>query len=89
MKMIRNLLIVLTLICCQPAFADVTVDINTADKTTLSTMLNGIGEKKAEAIIAYREENGPFKSIEELANVKGIGEATVEKNQDIITIQKQ
>ncbi len=89
MKMIRNLLMLFCLIFTQGIFAEAIIDINTADKTTLTTMLNGIGEKKAEAIIAYREENGPFKSIEELANVKGIGEATVEKNQDIITVQKQ
>ena len=87
MKMIRNFLILICLICASPAFAETSVNINTADKTTLETMLNGIGEKKAEAIIAYREENGPFKSVDELANVNGIGESTIEKNQDILTIE--
>ena len=61
------------------------VNINTADLTKLQT-LSGIGEKKAEAIIAYREENGSFKSIEELKEVSGIGEKTVEKLRASITI---
>lgn len=61
------------------------VNINTADLTKLQT-LSGIGEKKAEAIIAYREENGNFKSIEELKEVSGIGEKTVEKLRASITI---
>ncbi len=54
------------------------VNINTADVATLAS-LNGIGQSKAEAIVAYREANGPFQSPEELANVKGIGSRTVEK----------
>lgn len=86
MKMLRNLLLCIFLFTAFPLLANPSVNINTADKDTLVTMLNGIGEKKAEAIIAYREENGPFKSVEDLANVNGIGESTVEKNQDIIVI---
>jgi competence protein ComEA len=54
------------------------VDINTASKKELSG-LNGIGAKKAEAIIAYRDANC-FKNVKELAKVKGIGNKTVEKN---------
>jgi competence protein ComEA len=63
------------------------VDINTASAEQL-VELNGIGEAKAKAIIAYREEHGPFKSIEQLANVKGIGLKLVEKNRDAITVGK-
>lgn len=48
------------------------VDINQADATQLAT-LKGIGPKKAQAIIAYRTAHGAFKTVEELANVKGIG----------------
>jgi competence protein ComEA len=48
------------------------LDINTATKAEL-VKIKGIGEKKAERIIAYREEHGAFKSIDELKNVKGIG----------------
>jgi len=57
------------------------VNINTADAKTIADALNGIGLKKAEAIVQYRTEKGPFKAIEELANVPGIGEKTIEKNK--------
>lgn len=53
---------------------DTRIDINTADRTLLMS-LPGIGETKAEAIIAYREKNGRFASIEEIMNVTGIGES--------------
>lgn len=62
------------------------VDINTADAATLALALDGIGMAKAQEIVAYRELNGEFKSIEELAQVKGIGEATIAKNRDRIII---
>lgn len=61
------------------------VNINTANVQQL-TELNGVGEAKAKAIVAYRDEHGAFKSIEQLANVKGIGLKTVEKNRDMITL---
>ena len=48
------------------------VNINRADAATLAGSLKGIGMRKAEAIVAYRTEHGPFKSVDELANVKGI-----------------
>lgn len=67
-----------------PAFAAGPVDINTADAQTLAEGLNGIGMSKAEAIVAYREENGPFASADDLAKVKGVGEKTVERNRDLI-----
>lgn len=54
------------------------VNINTADKEQLIA-LPGIGPKTAEAIVAYRKENGNFKSLEELTKVKGIGDKTLEK----------
>lgn len=50
-----------------------TIDLNTADSYDLQR-LPGIGEKRALAIIAYREEHGPFQSVDELVGVKGIGE---------------
>ena len=61
------------------------ININTASSEQLIT-LNGIGEVKAQAIIDYREENGPFTDVGELINVKGIGEKTLEKIRDNVTV---
>lgn len=61
------------------------VNINTAGVKELTT-LDGIGESKAQKIIAYREENGAFKSIEDIKNVSGIGATTYEKFKENITI---
>jgi competence protein ComEA len=60
------------------------VNINTADATQLAS-LNGIGDSKAQAIIAHRQANGPFKSVDQLAEVKGIGLKTVDKNRERLT----
>jgi competence protein ComEA len=62
------------------------VNINTADAATLSRELKGIGAKRAEAIVEYRRKFGPFKSAEELALVKGIGPAAIQKNREFIRI---
>ena len=62
------------------------VNINTADEQTLVDKLVGIGPAKAKAIIAYREEHGPFASVDALLEVKGIGPATLEKNRALLTI---
>ena len=61
------------------------VNLNTATKEELLT-LNGIGDAKAESIIKYREDNDGFKTIEEIKNVSGIGEAAYEKIKDSITV---
>lgn len=57
------------------------VDINSADAKTLARELQGIGMAKAEAIVSYREKNGPFKSADELAKVKGVGKKLVDQNK--------
>lgn len=67
------------------AQSSTTVNINTADLTELQ-QLPGVGPSKAQAIIAYREENGLFKSIEGLLEVSGFGEKTFEKLKDSIVI---
>lgn len=69
-----------------PAWATDKVDINSADVAQLDKVLVGVGQAKAEAIVEYRKANGPFKSADELANVKGIGLKTVERNRDLIAV---
>lgn len=66
--------------------AEEKVNINTADAATLDRVLLNIGASKAEAIVAYRKQNGAFKSADQLAQVKGIGLKTVEKNRDRIVV---
>jgi len=65
----------------------VTVDVNKADVATLQSELTGIGKSKAEAIVAYREAHGPFTSVDELLEVKGIGSALLERNRDKLTLE--
>ena len=62
------------------------VDVNTADAETIAQVLVGVGQSKAEAIVAYREENGRFEDLEELARVRGIGEATIKRNESRISL---
>ena len=62
------------------------VNINTADAETIASVLNGVGLKKAEAIVQHRETHGRFDSASDLTAVKGIGKSTVEKNADKIVV---
>lgn len=66
--------------------APATVNINSADAATIAQALNGVGEVRAKAIVEWRETYGPFKSLDELLEVKGIGEATVEHNRQAIVL---
>lgn len=61
------------------------ININTATESELDS-LPGIGPSRAKDIIKYRETNGGFKSIEEIKNIKGIGQSSFEKLKDLITI---
>jgi len=72
---------------CWASMALAAVNINTATAQELAS-LNGIGPAKAQAIVEYREKNGPFKSVNDLAKVKGLGAKTVEKLGKEITISK-
>ena len=83
MDILKKLLFTLLLCISYQAYAD-PVNINTADKN-----VKGIGEKRAEAIIVYREQNGPFKSVDDLASVQGIGQSIIDKNRDNLTAGKK
>ncbi|EJM31979.1 ComEA family DNA-binding protein [Pseudomonas sp. GM25] len=62
------------------------LDLNEADAATLQKELAGVGEAKAKAIVAYRETNGPFASVDELLEVKGIGKAILDRNRDKLKV---
>ena len=62
------------------------LNINTADAITLAEVIDGVGERKAVAIVQYREANGPFASVDELASVKGIGMQTIENNRAALSV---
>lgn len=64
------------------------VNINTADAATLANSLDGVGPAKASAIVAWREANGPFKSADDLAQIKGIGQDTLERNRAHIQLSE-
>lgn len=61
------------------------INLNTATEAELQT-ISGIGAKKAQEIIRFRDEQGPFKTVEELKNVPGIGEKTVDRLKDMLTV---
>lgn len=63
------------------------VDINTASAETLADALNGIGLSRAQDIVEFRESHGPFEKPADLAKVKGVGQATVEKNLERIQVK--
>jgi len=63
------------------------VNINKADAATLASALKGVGASRAQEIVRYREAFGPFTSIDELADVKGIGKSTLEDNRARITLE--
>ena len=63
------------------------VNINTATATEIQDKLIGIGAKKAQAIVEYREKHGKFINVEQITEVSGIGKATLEKNRDRIVIE--
>ena len=62
------------------------IDLNGADSATLQKELSGVGEAKAKAIVAYRDANGPFASVDELLEVKGIGKAILDRNRDKLEV---
>lgn len=76
----------LALLLSSAAHAVERININTASAADLDRVLVNVGPAKAQAIVEHRRANGPFKSAEELALVKGIGLKTVERNRDLIEV---
>lgn len=64
------------------------VNINTADAATLDRELKGIGPSRAAAIVAYRTQHGPFKSVDELALVAGIGQKVIDDNREVLRVDR-
>ncbi len=83
---IKTFLLTLCLTLPFNVSAGAMVNINTAPADMLVEMLQGIGPAKAKAIVDYRKANGPFKTVDDLAKVKGIGNSTVTKNLEVIAV---
>lgn len=88
----KRVLVAWLLVCCMlvaaapvVTAADGKIDINSASAEEL-TQLNKVGPKIAERIVSYRNANGPFKTIDDLRNVKGVGDKILELNRDRISI---
>ena len=71
-----------------PVAAAKKVDINTADEAALAAALKGVGLRKAAAFIEDRDQHGGFRTIDELANVRGIGLNTVDQNIERLTLSQ-
>ena len=85
-SLIKTFLLTLCLTLPFNVLAGPMVNINTAPTDVLVEMLQGIGPAKAQAIVDFRETNGPFKTVDDLAKVKGIGSSTVTKNLQVIAV---
>ena len=87
LKTLRIIVMALVLSLVSVAAFAAPVNINTATAEEIAEAMVGVGVSKAEAIVTFRKENGPFKSIDDLVLVKGIGEKTVEKNRANLAVE--
>lgn len=85
MYMLARLWVVLGLVCASTLVMAESIDINTATVDQFDQVMVGVGKSKAEAIVKDRETNGPFKTVDDLTRVKGIGAATIQQNRDKLT----
>lgn len=76
----------LALVLPASCFAATPVNVNQASAATMAKSLDGIGASKAQAIVAWRDAHGPFKSVDDLAHVKGIGKSTLTRNREAILL---
>jgi competence protein ComEA len=86
MNLLRKLLATLLLLMPLVSLAAPSVNINTANSDALVEGLTGIGPQKAMAIVRYRQQNGPFQRVDDLSQVEGIGEKTVDQNRTNMTV---
>jgi competence protein ComEA len=87
MKTLVQMLLALALLFSSHLAVAEVVNINTADAQTLAANVIGVGEKRALEIVAFRDEHGPFKSVDELTQIKGIGLKLIDKNRENLTIK--
>ena len=87
-KSLRSILAVLLFASITVAFAADPMDINSASAQEIAEVLSGVGPARAKAIVQYRQDNGPFTSIDQLTDVKGVGAKTIEKNKAMIRVGK-
>lgn len=85
MSTLRRLLVVFCLLVCCAVGAAEPVNLNAATAEALAAGMVGIGPAKAKAIVDYRTAHGPFKSVDDLLQIKGIGAATLDKNRERVT----
>jgi competence protein ComEA len=74
-----------SLLLAMPALAG-SIDINKADAATIASELKGVGPAKAKAIVEYRTKNGPFKSVDDLRKVRGIGDGLLAKIRNNVIV---
>ena len=86
MTFIKPLFLALALSLSLAAVAMEPVDLNAASAETLAATMQGVGLQKAQAIVAYRDQHGPFDSVEEITAVRGIGPTTLEKNRSKLVV---
>lgn len=87
MKNLKPYLLALLLLGGGPALAGEPIDINKATAQELAGAIVGVGSEKARAIIADRNQNGPFKTVDELARVRGIGPKMIENSRKNLVVQ--
>ncbi len=81
----KNIMLLMLLLFVSNVMAT-PVNINSANAKSIADALTGIGIKKADAIVKYRTEKGAFNAVEDLTNVKGIGQKTLDKNRNDILL---
>ena len=86
MKSLKIILLGILLGLSFAAVAQDSLNINTASAEMLAETIEGVGKRKAEAIVRYREEHGPFASVDELLEVSGIGPKTLERSRDKLKV---